>query len=401
MSNDSKKLGQVVSIDETKIENHLGELVRGTVEQTINAMLEAEADALCGAQRYERSPDRIDTRAGSYERKLHTKAGEVTLSMPKLRKQTFETAIIERYRRRESSIEESLIEMYLAGVSVRRVEDITQALWGTRVSAGTVSKLNQTVYKHIEAWRNQDIEGDYPYVYLDGTVLKRSWADEIKNVSILVAIGVDNKGYRRILGVCEGHKEDKAGWGGFLKHLKNRGLTGVQLIISDACLGLMESAAEYYPDADWQRCTVHFYRNVFSHVPNTKVKQVANMLKAIHAQESLASAQEKAKSVVAQLNEMKLGKAAELVETAIAETLTYYRFPDSHWRRIRTNNPLERIMREIKRRTRVVGAFPDGKSALMLCAARLRHIAGTKWGTKRYLSMEALYKQQVENQMTA
>jgi len=401
MSNNSKKLGRVVSIDEAKIENHLGEMVRGTVEQTLNAMLDAEADALCGAQRYERSPDRVDTRAGSYERQFHTKAGEVTLKMPKLRKQTFETAIIERYRRREASIEESLIEMYLAGVSVRRVEDITEALWGTRVSSGTVSKLNQKVYAHIEAWRNRAIEGEYPYVYLDGIVLKRSWAGEIKNVSVLVAVGVDQDGYRRILGVCEGHKEDKAGWSAFLKHLKERGLKGVRLVISDACTGLVESVAEYYPEADWQRCTVHFYRNVFSHVPNTKVKQVAHMLKAIHAQESLAAAQHKAQAVVENLREMKLAKAAALVEQAIGETLTYYRYPDTHWRRIRTNNPLERIMREIRRRTRVVGAFPDGQSALMLCAARLRHIAGTKWGTKRYLSMEALHNQDLEEQLTA
>ena len=401
MTNNSKKLGRVVSIDEAKIENHLGEMVRGTVEQTLNAMLDAEADALCGAQRYERSPDRVDTRAGSYERQFHTKAGEVTLKMPKLRKQTFETAIIERYRRREASIEESLIEMYLAGVSVRRVEDITEALWGTRVSSGTVSKLNQKVYAHIEAWRNRAIEGEYPYVYLDGIVLKRSWAGEIKNVSVLVAVGVDQDGYRRILGVCEGHKEDKAGWSAFLKHLKERGLKGVRLVISDACTGLVESVAEYYPEADWQRCTVHFYRNVFSHVPNTKVKQVAHMLKAIHAQESLAAAQHKAQAVVENLREMKLAKAAALVEQAIGETLTYYRYPDTHWRRIRTNNPLERIMREIRRRTRVVGAFPDGQSALMLCAARLRHIAGTKWGTKRYLSMEALHNQDLEEQLTA
>ncbi|MEJ2396491.1 MAG: transposase [Candidatus Thiodiazotropha sp.] len=146
MSNHSKKLGKVVSIDDAKIHVHLGELVRGTVEKTLNAMLDAEADFLCGAQRYERSPDRVDTRAGSYERQFHTKAGEVTLKMPKLRKQTFATAIIERYRRREASIEESPIEMYLAGVSVRWVEDITEALWGTRVSSGTVSKLNQKVY---------------------------------------------------------------------------------------------------------------------------------------------------------------------------------------------------------------------------------------------------------------
>ncbi|MCA9003563.1 MAG: transposase, partial [Planctomycetes bacterium] len=203
-------------IDEKRIHDHLGELVRGTVEETLNGLLDAEADALCGAQRYERSPDRTDYRAGSYDRQLHTKAGEVTLKMPKLRKQAFETAIIERYRRRESSIEESLIEMYLAGVSVRRVEDITEALWGTRVSSGTVSKLNQKVYKHIEAWRNRPIEGEFPYVYLDGVVLKRSWAGEVRNVSVLVAIGVGADGYRRILGVAEGHKEDKSGWGGFL-----------------------------------------------------------------------------------------------------------------------------------------------------------------------------------------
>ena len=401
MKKDSKKLGHVVRIDEAKIEDHLGEIVRGTVEETLNAMLDAEADALCGAQRYERSPDRVDTRAGSYQRRYHTRAGEVTLKMPKLRKQTFETAIIERYRRREASIEESLIEMYLAGVSVRRVEDITEALWGTRVSPGTVSKLNQKVYKHIEAWRNRAIEGEYPYVYLDGIVLKRSWAGEIKNVSVLVAVGVGQDGYRRILGVAEGHKEDKAGWSGFLAHLKERGLKGVRLIISDACLGLVESVGDYYPEADWQRCMVHFYRNVFSHVPSTKVKQVALMLKAIHAQESLEAATEKASRIAQELRHMKLARAAELVDTAIHETLTYYQYPQTHWIRIRTNNPLERIMREIRRRTRVVGAFPDGNSALMLVAARLRHIAGTKWGTRRYLSMDALQKQSLEQQHSA
>lgn len=401
MTDDIKTLNKVIHIDDARIQDHLGELVRDTVEETLNAMLDAEADAMCGAQRYERSPDRINTRAGHYERSFHSRAGEVKLKMPKLRQQTFETAIIERYKRREASIEESLIEMYLAGVSVRRVEDITEALWGTRVSSGTVSKLNQKIYKKLEAWRNRPIEGKFPYVYLDGIVLKRSWAGEIKNVSVLVAIGVDQDGYRRILGVQEGHKEDKSGWGGFLKHLKQRGLAGVKLIISDACMGLMESAAEYYPDADWQRCMVHFHRNVVSHVPSSKVKAVAKMLKAIYAQESLSAAQTKVVDVVSQLRDMKLRKAAELVEDKIHETLTYYHYPDTHWIRIRTNNPLERIMREIRRRTRVVGAFPDGNSALMLVAARLRHIAGTKWGVKRYLSMEPLYKQQLETEATA
>lgn len=398
---ETKSLGKVVQIDDARIQDHLGELVRGTVEETLNAMLDAEADAMCGAQRYERSPDRIDTRAGHYDRKFHTKAGEVDLKVPKLRRQTFETAIIERYKRRETSIEEALMEMYLAGVSVRRVEDITEALWGTRVSSGTVSKLNKKVYKHIEAWRNRPIEGEYPYVYLDGIVLKRSWAGEIKNVSVLVAIGVDQDGYRKILGVQEGHKEDKSGWSGFLEQLKARGLSGVRLIVSDACMGLIESVAEYYPDADWQRCKVHFYRNVFSHVPRNKTRQVAAMLKAIHAQEHREAAQEKAVRVTEELRRMRLGKAADLVEAKIDETLAYYAYPPTHWIKLATNNPMERIMREIRRRTKVVGAFPDGESAVMLVGARLRHIASTHWGTRKYMSMDWLKQQDMEAQHTA
>jgi transposase-like protein len=150
----------------------------------------------------------VDRRASHYERKLETQAGEVTLRVPKLRSLPFETAIIERYRRRGSSVEEALVETYLAGVSVRRVEDITEELWGTRVSSGTVSRLNQKIYRHIEAWRNREITGEFPYLYLDGVILKRSWAGEVKNVPVLVAIGIGTDGYRQILGVAEGEKED-------------------------------------------------------------------------------------------------------------------------------------------------------------------------------------------------
>jgi transposase-like protein len=309
-------LSNVIRIDDERIQDHLGKIVRGSVEETLNALLDAEADRLCKAERYERTQARQDTRAGSYERKLQTRAGEVSLKVPKLRRQTFETAIIERYRRRETSVEEALVEMYLAGVSVRRVEDITEALWGTRVSPGTVSNLNKKIYVQIEAWRNKPIEGVHPYVYLDGIVLKRSWAGEVRNVSLLVAFGVNQEGYREILGIVEGAKEDKAGWSAFLKHLKERGLTGVELIVSDACLGLVESLAEVYPEARWQRCAVHFYRNVFSHVPSTKVRDVAHMLKAIHAQEDRQAAQNKAGDVIGKLRTMKLSKAAELVATS-------------------------------------------------------------------------------------
>jgi putative transposase len=388
--------GNVVRIDEERIRDHLGRIVRGTVEDTLNALLDAEADRLCNATRYERTGARRDTRAGSYRRRLHTRAGEVTLKVPKPRRQAFETAIIERYRRRETSVEEALIEMYLAGVSVRRVEDITEALWGTRVSPGTVSRLNRKIYAQIEAWRNRPIAGARPYVYLDGVVLKRSWDGEVRNVSLLVAIGVSAEGFREILGIAEGAKEDRAGWSGFLAHLKRRGLAGVELIVSDACLGLVESAAEHFPDARWQRCVVHWHRSLFSHVPRAKVREVAAMLKAIHAQEDRAAAEAKARDVVAKLRAARLRKAAELVEAGVAETLAYYAFPEPHWRRIRTNNPLERIIREIRRRTRVVGAFPDGESALNLAAARLRHIAGTHWSTRRYLDMQPLHQAELK-----
>jgi len=380
----------VIRIEEEKIRSHVGEVVRQTVEETLNGLLQAEADELCGARRYERSPERLDTRSGHYDRKLQTQAGEVTLSVPRLRNLPFETEVVERYRRRESSVEEALVEMYLAGVSVRRVEDITEALWGTRVSPSTVSELNKKIYVQIDAWRNRPIEGEHAYVYLDGIWLKRSWGGEVKNVAVLVAIGVRSDGYREILGVVEGLKEDAESWRNFLRHLKQRGLAGVRLFVSDKSLGLIESLGEFYPEAAWQRCMVHWYRNVMSVVPKGKVKEVMAMLKAIHAQEDRQAAREKAQRVVDKLTASRLGQAATTVRDGVEETLSYMSFPREHWTRIRTNNVLERIMREIRRRTRVVGNFPDGNSAVMLVAARLRHIAGTRWGRRAYLDMERL-----------
>jgi putative transposase len=383
-------MSNIIQFNEDVIKNKLNELVRGSVEETLNQLLDQEADRLTNAARYERTEARKDTRAGYYHRSLETKAGRVDLKVPKLRKLPFETAIIERYKRRESSIEEALIEMYLAGVSVRRIEDITEIIWGSKVSPGTISNLNKKVYSHIENWRNRPLNGEYPYVYLDGIYLKRNWGGEYENVSILVALAVNNDGYREILGAAEGSKEDKESWLNFLRHLKERGLKGTQLFISDKCLGVVETLGEIFPDARWQRCVVHFYRNIFSVVPTGKVKLVAAMLKAIHAQEDLTSAREKASAVVRKLREMKLPKAAEKVETGIEETLSYMHFPREHWLKIRTNNGLERLMREIRRRTRVVGSFPDGHSALMLVCARLRHVAGSNWGLKRYLNMKLL-----------
>ncbi|RHX77508.1 IS256 family transposase [Leptospira yasudae] len=390
---------KVIQVDETQLKKDLSELVRGSVEETLNALLDAEADKLCQASKYERNPDRVDTRAGSYNRNFETKAGKVKLKVPKLRTIPFESAIIERYKRRESSVEEALMEMYLAGVSVRRVEDITESLWGTKVSPSTISKLNQKVFVQIDEWRIRPLTDEYPYVYLDGLYLKKSWGGEVRNVAILVAIGVNSEGYREVLGSMEGAREDKESWQAFLKHLKDRGLKGVNLIISDKCLGLVESIPFFFPESKWQRCIVHFYRNVFGKAPKSSFKVISQMLKAIHSQENKDEALKKSNFVVERLIEMKLREASKVISDGIEETLSYMDFPSEHWRKIRTNNPLERIIKEIKRRTKVVGAFPDGKSALMLATARLRHVASTKWGSKKYVDMDKLKELKISKLM--
>lgn len=380
----------IIQLNEEVVKSELKELVKKSVEETLNELLDKEADELTGAGRYERAETRQGYRSGHYSRKLTTTAGEVKLNVPKLKGVQFETAIIERYRRRESSVEEALIEMYLAGVSVRRVEDISEALWGSRVSASTISDLNQKAYVHIEEWRNRPLEGKYPYVYVDGIYLKRNWGGEFENVSILVAIGVNEDGYREVIGAAEGMKEDAESWRSFLVWLRERGLDGVRLIVGDKCSGMCNSVAEVFPEAKYQRCTVHFYRNIFTVTPRKHMREVTRMLKAIHAQENKDAARKKAKDVVDKLRSMRLNEAAKKLEDGIEETLTYMDFPSQHWLKIRTNNVIERMNREIRRRTRVVGSFPDGKSALMLVCARLRYVAGKEWGTKRYICMKCL-----------
>ena len=386
----------IIQLNEAAIKGELKELVKNSVEETLNALLDHKADELVKADRYERTGNRQGYRSGHYDRNFTTTSGDVTLHVPKLKGIQFETAIIERYRRRETSIEEALIEMYLAGVSVRRVEDITEALWGTRVSSGTISNLNQKAYENIEKWRCRPLDGQYAYVYVDGVYLKRSWGGEVQNVSVLVAIGVNEDGYREILGAAEGMKEDHESWLNFFLWLKERGLNGVRLFIGDKNLGMLETIGEVFPDAKYQRCIVHFSRNVFSVVPRGKIRTVSMMLKAIHAQENKEAARRKAKEVVEELQKMKLSAAAKKVGESIEETLTFMDFPSQHWTRIRTNNTLERVNREIKRRTRVIGAFPDGNSALMLVCARLRHVAGSDWGAKRYMNMDHLSDMDME-----
>ena len=380
----------IVTLNEDSLRSDLRELVRRTVEDTLNGLLEAEADDLVGAGRYERTADREAYRAGYYDRGLTTSSGEVTIRMPKLKGVRFTTAIIERYRRRESSVEEAMMEMYLAGVSTRRIEDVSEILWGSSVSAATVSNLNERAFASVEEWRNRPLERAYPYVYVDGIYLKRSWGGAYENVAVMIAIGVNDDGYREVIGAAEGFTESAECWREFLSWLRSRGLRGVRMFTGDKAAGMVGPIAEVFPGAAYQRRTARFYRNALAKVPKSRRAGVAAMLKAIHAMESRDAAEAKALAVADELERSKLREAAKVVRDGYAETLAYTGFPREHWRRIRTNNAIERLNREIRRRTRVVGTFPDGNSALMLVTARLKHVAESEWGSKRYLDVTLL-----------
>lgn len=242
----------------------------------------------------------------------------------------FTAAVIERCRRREASVEEAMIEMHLAGASTRRIEDVSEILWGSSVSAATVSNLNERAFEAVEAWRSRPLERAYPYVYVDGIHLKRSWGGSCENVAAMVATGVDDDGYREVIGAAEGFTESSECWRGFLSRLRSRGLRGVRMFTGGKAAGMVGPIAEVFPEA------------------------------------------------------------AMVVRDGYAETLTYTRFPRERWRRIRTNNAIERLNREIRRRTRVVGTFPDGRSALMLVTARLKYVAESSWGSRRYLDVTLL-----------
>ncbi|PVV63440.1 IS256 family transposase [Bifidobacterium longum] len=383
---------QILQVDQAMLETTLDWMVRKSVEETLNAMLDAEADEITGAARYERSGERKAYRAGHYERDLTVKAGKMSLKVPKLKGAVFESAVIERYRRREESVEEALIDMYLAGVSTRQVDDVSQLLWGDRMPSQTLSDKLKKVYADIDEWRGRPLEQDYPYLFMDGVWHKRCWGGSVENVSILVAVGVGMDGRREVLSVAEGMKEDSESWREFIKGMLARGLKGVRLVTGDRCAGLVAAVNELLPGARYQRCMVHFERNILAKVNPKNRDWAADTLKAIFSMESRDKAPEKAESVAKDMEARKLREAAKCLREGIGETTTYLLddYPREHRRRIRTNNMIERLNREIRRRTRVVGSFPDGRSALMLICARVRYVTSSEWSTRRYLDMSRL-----------
>ena len=257
----------------------------------------------------------------------------------------------------------------------------------------TLSDQLKKVYAQIDQWRERPLSQPYPYVFMDGVWHKRSWGGAVENVSVLVAIGIGMDGHREVIGVAEGMKEDTQSWRSFVSSLISRGLIGVRMVTGDRCAGLVSTVGELLPEARYQRCMVHFMRNVLAKVSPRHTRWAADALKAIFAMESRGSALTKAGQVASELEERKLKEAAKCLREGIDETTTYLMesYPVEHRRRIRTNNMIERLNREIRRRTRVVGSFPDGRSALMLITARIRYVTANDWSTRRYLDMSRLH----------
>ena len=380
----------IVSLNGESLKSDLREPVGRTVEDTLNGLPGEEADDLVGAERHGRTAEREAYRAGHHDRSLTTSSGEVTLHMPKLKGTRFTTAIVERYRRRETGVGEAVVEMCLAGVPTRRIGDASEIPWGSSVSAATVSDPNERAFASVGGRRNRPLERACPCACVDGIYLKRSRGGSCENVAVTVAIGVNGDGCREVVGAAGGHTESPGRRRGFLPRLRSRGPRGVRMFTGDKAAGMVGPVAGVFPGAAYRGCAVRFYRNVLARVPKSKRPRVAATPKAVHAMGSREAAEAKALEVASELEAPRLREAAKVVREGFAETLAYTRFPRGHWRRIRTGNAIERLNREIRRGTRVVGTFPDGNSALVPVAARLKYVAESEWGSRRYLDVTLL-----------
>ena len=291
----------IASSNEESLKSDLREPVRRTVEDTPSGPPEEEADDLVGAERCERTAEREAYRAGHYDRGPATSSGEATIHMPKLEGMRFTAATTERCRRRETSVEEAMIETCLAGVSTRRIGDVSEILWGSSVSAATVSNPNERAFAPVEERRSRPLGRAYPYVCVDGIHLRRSWGGSCENVAAMVAIGVNDDGCREVIGAAEGLAESPECRRGFLSWLRSRGLRGARMFTGDKAARMVGPTAEAFPGAAYQRCTVRFYRNVLARVPRSRRPRAAAMPRAIHAMESREAAEAKALEVASEL----------------------------------------------------------------------------------------------------
>ena len=370
------------------LEDRVRDAIKGVLEQ----VMEEEMTAQLQAEHRERTERRRGERNGHYGRGLTTTAGHIEqIRVPRAREMPFLTEVFERYRRMTGSLEEAVLEMYLQGVSTRKVEQVTGKLSGTRISKDAVSRIVARFDGVFSEWRGRQLDKSrsYPYLYLDATYLKARWAGAVRDVALLVAVGVNDEGYREVLAVEAAAGERTETWRGMLQGLVERGLRGVRLVTSDDHEAIKQAVKVELPGAAWQRCVVHFERNILAHVPQTESNAVASDLKVVFQAARRQTAEALAASFAERYAET-YPKAVAALTRGLDEALTYTAFPSSHHRLIRTTNGLERVFREVKRRTRVVGVFPNEQSAETLATAVLLRVS-EDWAERRYMDMDPLH----------
>ncbi|MFG1859236.1 IS256 family transposase, partial [Actinomadura geliboluensis] len=369
------------------------DVLRSMVKTMAEALMSAEADAVCGAGYGTRSDERVNRRNGYRVRDWDTRAGTVELAIPKLRSGSyFPEWLLERRRRAEQALVSFVATSYLLGVSTRRVDKLVEQMGIKGISKSQVSEMSKVLDAQVAAFRNRPLEGGpYAFVWVDALTQKVREGGRIVNVHVLVATGVNADGHREILGVEVSSAEDGAGWLAFLRGLVARGLSGVQLVISDAHAGLVEAIGSTLPGACWQRCRTHYLRNLLTRVPKSAQPWVATLVRTIFDQPAAEEVHAQHARVVASL-EAKHPEAAEHLDAAREDLLAFTGFPRQLWRQIWSNNPQERLNKEIRRRTDVVGIFPDRAAIVRLVGAVLMEQTDEWTEARRYMGLEFLAK---------
>jgi putative transposase len=364
--------------------------VREGVKAVLEEVLEEEMTHHLEAGYRELTPTRRGERNGHYLRNLLTSAGKIErLEVPRDREGEFVTELFERYKRMSGDVEEAVLEMYLSGISVRKIASVTEALSKVRVGKDAVSRIARRLEEQQREWRERSLEEkEYPYLYLDATYLKVRWGASVTSMALLACVGVDEEGFREVLAVEVAGTEKGAAYTSLLRGLIDRGLSGVRLVVSDDHEGIKAAVFSELAGAEWQRCTVHFERNILAHVPASSMAEVAQDLKAIFKVRREKTARALAEEFI-ELYSGRFPKAVSVFEAGIEEALTYLGHPGSHHAKLRTTNMLERLFKEVKRRTRVVGVFPNESSAATL-ATEIALRSSEEWALRRYLTMDAL-----------
>lgn len=364
--------------------------VREGVKAVLEEILREEMTEHLEAGYRELTPTRRGERNGHYTRNLVTPAGKIErLEVPRDREGEFVTEVFERYKRMTGDVEEAVLEMYLSGISVRKIAGVTDSLSRVKIGKDAVSRIASRLEEQQKEWRERPLEErEYPYLYLDATYLKLRWGASVTSMALLACVGVDEEGFREVLAVEVAGTEKGEAYVSLLRGLIDRGLKGVRLVVSDDHEGIKAAVFGELPGVGWQRCVVHFERNVLSHVPASSMAEVAQDLKAIFKVRREKTALALTEEFV-ELYEKRFPKAVSVFEAGIADALTYLSFPGSHHARIRTTNMVERMFKEVKRRTRVVGVFPNETSASTL-ATEIMLRSSEEWALKRYLTMDAL-----------